>query len=95
MKASDDETEISLGFQLCLVMTDRGEHRAKDKAVHDAMLELSRQILGEVFDICKASNINLSKCQPSELDELISVVGEQRDYKRLEVSFPDGTLTNI
>ncbi len=84
----DDPTEISLGFQLCLVMADRGEHRAKDKAVHTAMLELSHQILGEVFDICKASKIDLTKCQLSELDELISLIGEQRDYKRLEVRIP-------
>jgi tetratricopeptide (TPR) repeat protein len=91
----DDPTEISLGFQLCLIMADRGEHLAKDKATHDAMLELSGQILGEVFDICKASKIDLTKCQLSELDELVSVVGEQRDYKRLEVCFPLPNFHNI
>ena len=83
----DDPTEISIGFQLCLIMANRGEHVTKDKATHDAMLELSQKILGEVFDICKASKIDLTKCQLSELDDLISVVGEQRDYKRLEVCF--------
>lgn len=81
----DDPTEIRLGFQLCLMTAGRGEfaHRSSSAKVQGEMLALSQQILGEVFDICKNNNINIARAQLSELNELISLVGEHRDYARL------------
>ena len=81
----DDPTEITLGFQLCLMMAGRGEHShpTADAALSNSMLDLSRAILAEVFAICEASRIDLARCPLAELNELAGLVGDQKDYARL------------
>ncbi|KAI8950503.1 hypothetical protein F4801DRAFT_602241 [Xylaria longipes] len=82
----DDPTEITLGFQLCLMMAGRGEFKRTspaDEETNKAMLALSQAILGEVFDICKNNKIDLVRCPLHELDELISLLGNQKDTRRL------------
>ncbi len=81
----DDPTEIRLGFQLCLMTAGRGEfaYKSSSPKVQGEMLALSQQILAEVFDICKNNRINVARAQLSELNELISLVGEHQDYTRL------------
>lgn len=83
----DDSTEITLGFQLCLMMAGRNKAtnnaKPKDAALARAMMELSKEILDEVFSICKKDEFDIAACQLSELNELIMLIGEQKDYKRL------------
>jgi len=83
----DDPTEITLGFQLCLTMACRNKatHNAKpkDATLAKAMNDLSREILGEVFHICQEFEFDIATCQLSELNDLIILIGEQKDYKRL------------
>ncbi|KAI0412196.1 hypothetical protein F5X98DRAFT_22019 [Xylaria grammica] len=82
----DDPTEITLGFQLCLMMAGRGVYKrapSVDEETNKAMLALSQAILGEVFDICKNNKIDLVRCPLHELDELISLLGDQKDSSRL------------
>ncbi|KAI8626992.1 hypothetical protein F5Y19DRAFT_443931 [Xylariaceae sp. FL1651] len=81
----DDPTEITLGFQLCLMMAGRGEYKrtAVDEETNKDMLALSRDILGEVFDICKNNKIDLYRCPLTELNELVSLIGDQKDRPRL------------
>ncbi|KAI0871775.1 hypothetical protein GGS24DRAFT_509450 [Hypoxylon argillaceum] len=80
----DDPTEITLGFQLCLMMGGRGEYK-RTVTTEDtkAMLVLSQAILAEVFDICKKNKIDLVRCPLNELNELISLLGDQKDNHRL------------
>ena len=81
----DDPTEIRLGFQLCLMTAGRGDFAVKSSSpkVQGEMMALSQQILAEVFDICKNNHINIARAQLSELNELISLIGEHKDYTRL------------
>ncbi|KAJ2989351.1 hypothetical protein NUW58_g3511 [Xylaria curta] len=82
----DDPTEITLGFQLCLMMAGRGGYKrtkAADEETNKTMVALSHAILGEVFEICKNNNIDLVRCPLHELDELISLLGDQKDIARL------------
>ncbi|KAI1307781.1 hypothetical protein F5Y03DRAFT_383680 [Xylaria venustula] len=82
----DDPTEITLGFQLTLMMAGRGSYKrigAVDEETNKAMLALSHTILSEVFEICKNNKIDLARCPLPELDELISLLGDQRDNQRL------------
>ena len=82
----DDPTEITLGFQLCLMMAGRGAYKRTaptDEETNKAMLALSQTILGEVFDICNNNKIDLARCPLPELDELISLLGDQKDSPRL------------
>ncbi|RYP76267.1 hypothetical protein DL771_001886 [Monosporascus sp. 5C6A] len=83
----DDPTEITLGFQLCLMMAGRGEYRqtvAPDAKTREAMLKLSHTILMEVIDICQKSDLDLERCPLAELNELIALVGDQEDRKLLQ-----------
>lgn len=84
----DDKDEIALGFRLALLMSNRGENRCQDPDINKEMLLLSQEILGEVFAICDKENIDLVPLQLSELNDLICLVGEQKDYTRLLVRFP-------
>lgn len=80
----DDPTEITLGFQLCLMMAGRGEYKwASASEETKAMLGLSQAILGEVFEICKNNKIDLVRCPLHELNELISLLGDHKDNRRL------------
>lgn len=99
-KGLDDPSEISLGFQLCLLMAGRGVHEdndhtngqsnghhrhlPEDQALKTEMMNLSRRILGEVLEICKTHDISLVRCQWSEINELISLLGEVEDFSRLQ-----------
>lgn len=99
-KGLDDPSEISLGFQLCLLMAGRGVHEdnhhanghtngnhrhlPEDQALKTEMMNLSRRILGEVLEICKTHEISLVRCQWAEINELISLLGEIKDFARLQ-----------
>ncbi|RYO75927.1 hypothetical protein DL766_004901 [Monosporascus sp. MC13-8B] len=83
----DDPTEITLGFQLCLMMAGHGEYRqevAPDAKIREEMLKLSHTILMEVIGICQKSNLSLERCPLAELNELIALVGDQDDRKLLQ-----------
>ncbi len=82
----DDPTEITLGFQLCLMMAGRGPYKrtsTADEETNKAMLALSQTILGEVFDICEKNKIDLARCPLNELNELVSLLGDQKASPRL------------
>ncbi|KAI1321099.1 hypothetical protein F5Y16DRAFT_389291 [Xylariaceae sp. FL0255] len=83
----DDPTEITLGFQLALMMAGRGEFKRASGSISEetnkTMLGLSRTILAEVFDICTKNMIALYRCPLPELNELVSLVGDQKDTPRL------------
>lgn len=97
----DDPTEISLGFQLCLLMSGRGvqneshqsngdqqhdnnkRHMPSDPNLQKEMMDLSRKMLGEVIQICKTHNISLVRCQWGEINDLISLLGEVKDFEQM------------
>lgn len=100
----DDPSEISLGFQLCLLMAghaannedltpgnggnkqviQHGRNLPGDQALRTEMMDLSKKILGEVLEICKNHNISLVRCQWTEINDLISLLGEVKDFDRLQ-----------
>lgn len=90
----DDPTEVSLGFQLCLPLSGRSMQNDTtqangnrqfpgDPALQKEMMDLSKKILGEVIQICKTHNISLVRCQWAEINDMISLLGEVKDYEQL------------
>ncbi|KAF3764985.1 hypothetical protein M406DRAFT_346810 [Cryphonectria parasitica EP155] len=75
----DDPTEISLGFQICQLMAGHD-----DQGLQKEMLSLAAQTLGEVLEICKTHGIDLVRCQWTEINNLISLLGELNDLPRLQ-----------
>ncbi|KAL9092970.1 MAG: hypothetical protein Q9159_000594 [Coniocarpon cinnabarinum] len=80
----DDETEISQGFTLCLMMAGRGYPRCGDAQLAKAMMDFSRQILKQVFEIIRTCHIEVARCKLEDLSELMGLLGEQQDWANLQ-----------
>lgn len=77
-------------FKLSSYLALRGLKQPSDKPVeHDLnekMLELSRTVIREVLQVCKESKINFIRLKLRELNELVGLLGKQKNYSELEVS---------
>lgn len=80
-------SDISYGFKLSLYMAGRGgADKTQDAELRKKMLDLSKNALGEVLQICSHLKINFAQMQLSEINDLLGLLGEQEDYQSLEVS---------
>ena len=85
-KGYDGPKAVSRGFKLAAYLDGRGENRCPDEGLRNKLLELSNRIIKEILEICRHQDINMAQVQLSELNEIIALLGEQRDHKTLEVS---------
>ena len=79
---------VGHGFKLSALLALRGLETKLapiEPNLHNQMLELSRKIIYEVLDACIRSKINFVKLQFRELNDLVGLLGDQRNYDRLEV----------
>ena len=81
---------VPLGFKLSTLMAVRGfEHSNSaqiDPKLREIMLELSRNIIRGVLQACKESKIDFVRLKLQEINDLVSLLGEQQNYADLEVS---------
>ena len=81
---------VGYGFKLSALMAGRGlgkpAHTNVEPKLRENMLQLSRNIIREVLQACKDSNINFVRLQLRELNDLVGLLGEQQNYADLEVS---------
>lgn len=75
---------ISRGFTLASYLDGRGENRCPEPELRKQLLVLSNEIIKDILKICREEKINLVHVQVSELNELIALLGEQKDYETLE-----------
>lgn len=73
---------IGYGFKLAKYMTMKDNIPAE---VHTKMLQASREIMTEVLNACKTLQINFSQLHDHELNDLVELLGEQENYKELDV----------
>jgi hypothetical protein len=84
-KAFANPQVIPYAFKLSLYLAGLGVKGSNpEAALHTQMLELSTTVLRETLTACRTSNINLVSLQPTELDNLVRLMGEQRNYADLE-----------
>ncbi|KAF2998709.1 hypothetical protein E8E14_005930 [Neopestalotiopsis sp. 37M] len=84
-KAFANPQVIPYAFKLSLYLAGLGVKGSNPEAtLHTQMLELSTTVLRETLAACRTSNINLVSLQPTELDNLVRLMGEQRNYADLE-----------
>ena len=79
---------VGHGFKLSTLLARRDVGKSLgpiEPALHEQMLELSREIIHEVLEACNQSKINFVKLQFRELNDLIGLLGDQKNYNRLEV----------
>lgn len=77
-------------FKLSSYLALRGLKQRSDKPVehelNEKMLELSTTIIREVLRVCKESNINFARLKLRELNDLVGLLGQQKNYVDLAVS---------
>jgi hypothetical protein len=80
---------VGYGFKLSAYLASRGIKQLLEKPIDPElrakMLELSRNIIGEVLKACKDSEINFVRLNIENLNDLIGLLGEQQNYADLEV----------
>lgn len=75
---------IGLGFKLASQLDGRGENCCQDKELRQKLLTLSNGIIKDVLKSCREQNISLTRIKLAELNELIALLGEQKDWDTLE-----------
>lgn len=77
---------IPFAFKLSLYLAGLGVKttKAADAIMQGRMLELSKTILRETLTACKSMNIDLVQLQASELNSLVRLMGQQKNYEDLE-----------
>ncbi|KAK3080720.1 hypothetical protein LTS18_013809 [Coniosporium uncinatum] len=80
---------ISRGFELAAYLDGRGENRCPDPGLRQQLLKLSNSIIKEILKICKEQKINFAQVQLPEVNQLIALLGEQKDYETLETLLTD------
>lgn len=77
---------IPFAFKLSLYLAGLGvkSTKAADAIMQSRMLELSKTILRETLAACKTMNIDLVQLQASELNSLVRLMGQQKNYEDLE-----------
>lgn len=81
-----NQTTIAFAFKLSLYLAGLGvkSTRAADALMQSRMLELSKTILRETLTACKTMDIDLVQLQASELNSLVRLMGQQKNYEDLE-----------
>lgn len=75
---------VARGFGLASQLDGRGENRCPDPELRKKLLQLSNNIIKDIMKICREQKINFAQVQLTELNELIALLGEQKDYDTLE-----------
>ncbi len=90
----NNRQSMGYGFELSSLLLLR-EHPTLQKSVQADLyvktLGLSKEVIDEVLN--EGSNVNFVILKPSELNDLIGLLGEQRNYPQLEVRYSSRPLT--
>ena len=81
---------VGHGFKLSSYMAGRDLPRNLTSQIeaplNEQMLKLSRDVIRDVLKACKESKINFVRMKLSELNELVGLLGQQKNYEELDVS---------
>jgi len=75
---------VGSGFKLSLYMAGRGVPKPQDGKLRNDMITLSQAILRDTLDACKHLKIEFTSMQLAELNDLVALMGEQKNYTDLE-----------
>jgi tetratricopeptide (TPR) repeat protein len=77
---------LEVGFKLSLCMAGRNRpKRCQDQELSRKMMELSGSILGQVLKVSEQEHMSFSKMPIHDLNLIVGLLGEQRNFKDLEV----------
>ena len=84
--------KIELAFQICMMLNGHGVKMPEDAKLQQDMRSLSGTIMHEVLKAAKAIQLNFVALPLTDLNILVGILGQQKNYTDLEVS-PHPTLT--
>lgn len=87
---------VGYGFKLSSLMASRSlgkdTGKSEDSELHAKMLELSRKIISQVLKACKDSKVNFARMKLSELNDLVALLGNQKNFADLDVRITQNSL---
>lgn len=86
-QAYSDQDNINTGFKLALYLAGRNAKKPSDQKLRQHMLGLSRSFLEEILEASRQIKVDFTKTTITELNELVSLMGEVQDFKNLEVRY--------
>ena len=85
----NDQEIISCGFKIALYLAGRRAKKCNDNSkLRQNMMELSGTYVEEILKASRRINIDFTKTPIEELNELVSLLGEQKNFANLEVKCP-------
>lgn len=75
---------IEYGFKLSQYLAGRLVKRSIEAKLREQMVELSMKIIREVLAACQEADIDVVRLKYSDLDELVGLLGEQKNFTDLE-----------
>ncbi|KAH7050107.1 hypothetical protein B0J12DRAFT_699514 [Macrophomina phaseolina] len=75
---------IPYAFKLSLYLAGLGVKKSADVKLQTQMIELSKAVLRETLVACRSLDIDLVQLQAAELNNLVRLMGEQKNYEDLE-----------
>lgn len=85
----NDQEIISCGFKIALYLAGRRAKKCNDNPkLRQSMMELSGTYVEEILKASRRINIDFTKTPIEELNELVSLLGEQKNFTNLEVNCP-------
>lgn len=78
------QSKIELAFQICLRLSGRGTRKAGDANIEQKMAQLSGALLHEVLQAAKAIRLSLISLPLSDLNLLVGILGQTKNYTDLE-----------
>jgi len=84
--AYGNDLDVEYGFQLGLILSDPAPQLPSDQVISKQLLELSKLVLREALQLCRANKLAFDKISIDELSKVAAVLGVQQNYYDLEVS---------
>lgn len=86
-----EQRNLAVGFKISLCMAGKGSppwKRCQDEKLKVMMMELSRTVLAEVLKASESEHMSFSKMRIEEVNLIVGLLGEQQNFKDLEVTSP-------
>jgi len=74
---------IARGFSLALLLAGRGAPKSPDNGTRKQLLSVSNAIIKDILKTVREQKLNFAQVQLGELNELVSLLGDQEDYDTL------------
>lgn len=80
------QENINSGFMIALYLAGRGARRCPDQKLWQQQLDLSKTFVEEILEASRETNVDFTKMEIPQLNELVGLMGEVQNFQDLEVN---------